>query len=108
MAKKIPLNTNIKRCPNGKELMIDAIIPITYAGGGPYIHRKPGKQVSLGHGSYMAALEILSTRFGFKTTLTAARSVVGYMGNVSDFHGYHNNKFYCHHLIWFYKLPLIL
>ena len=63
--------------------MIDANFPIIYFGGGPYVLRKPGKQVSLGHGSYMAAIEILGKKFGFNVTLRPARSVVGYMGNVS-------------------------
>ena len=78
-----PLNSRVKRCPNGRELMIDANFPIIYFGGGPYVLRKPGKQVSLGHGSYMAAIEILGKKFGFNVTLRPARSVVGYMGNVS-------------------------
>ena len=78
-----PLKSSVKRCPDGKELMIDAIVPTVYFGGGPYVIRKPGKQVSLGHGSYMAAIEILSKKFGFNVTLRPARSVVGYMGNVS-------------------------
>ena len=72
---------NVIRCPNGKEQMVDATLPMTYIGGGPYIVRKAGK-VSLGHGSYMAAIEILSTQFGFKPVLTPARSVFDYIGNV--------------------------
>ena len=79
-----PFKTSAKRCPNGKELMSDATIPMTYFGGGPYILRKPGKKVSLGRGSYMAAIQILGTKFGFKSALTPARSVVDYMGNVSN------------------------
>ena len=79
-----PLTNGVKRCPNGKELMIDATILMTYIGGGPYILRKAGKQVSLGRGSYMAAIEILSKKFGFKTALTPTKSVVGYMGNVRN------------------------
>ena len=79
-----PLKYGVKRCPNGKELINDVTIPITYFGGGPYVLRKPGKQVSLGRGSYMAAIEILSKKFGFKTALTPAKSVVGYMGNVRN------------------------
>ena len=71
------------RCPNGKELMKDATIPMMYVGGGPYIIRKSGKKVSLGDGSYMATIQILGTKFGFKTTLTPAKSVSEYMGNVS-------------------------
>ena len=82
MPKTIPLSKNVIRCPNGKELMMDAIIPIAYFGGGPYVHRKPGKQVRLGHGSYMAVLEILGSKFGFKARLRPARSVVDYIGNV--------------------------
>ena len=31
----------------------------------------------------MAAIEILGKKFGFSVTLRPARSVVGYMGNVS-------------------------
>ena len=77
------LNSRVKRCPDGKELMMDANFPIIYFGGGPYVLRKPGKQVSLGHGSYMAAIEILSKKFGFNVTLRPARSVFDYMGNVS-------------------------
>ena len=80
----LPFTTGVKRCPNGKELMIDATILMTYIGGGPYILRKAGKQVSLGRGSYMAAIEILSKKFGFKTALTPTKSVVGYMGNVRN------------------------
>ena len=80
-----PLNSGFKRCPDGKDLMLDANVPIVYFGGGPYVLRKPGKQVSLGHGSYMAAIEILSKKFGFNVTLRPARSVVGYMGNVSTY-----------------------
>ena len=77
-----PLAADVKRCPNGQELMIDATILMSYIGGGPHILRKPGKQVSLGRGSYMAVIEILGKKFGFETTLTAARSVVAYIGNV--------------------------
>ena len=80
--KMIPLSKNVQMCLNGKELMMDAIIPIAYFGGGPYVHRNPGKQVRLGHGSYMSVLEILSTKLGFKATLRPARSVVDYMVNV--------------------------
>ena len=75
---------DVRRCPNGKELMINATIPVTYIGGGPYIVRKGGK-VGLGHGSYMAAIEILSMKFGFKPKLTQARSVLAYIGNVRSY-----------------------
>ena len=92
-----PLTASVKRCPNGKELMDDATILMTFIGGGPYILRKPGKQVSLGRGSYMATIEILNTKFGFNTVLTPARSVVAYMGNVrSSFHFILNVVTYIH------------
>ena len=77
-----PLTNGVKRCPNGKELMIDATILMTYIGGGPHILRKAGKQVTLGRGSYMAVIEILGEKFGFNTALTPARSVAAYIGNV--------------------------
>ena len=68
-----------KRCPNGKELMIDVTIPVTYLGGNPYILRKPGQPVSLGRGSYMAAIEILSSKFGFKTVLTVCGNKMNFL-----------------------------
>ena len=87
VAEMFPLTASVRRCPNGIELMDDATILMTFIGGGPYILRKPGKQVSLGRGSYMATIEILGTKFGFNTVLTPARSVVAYMGNVrSSYH----------------------
>ena len=78
-----PLKTGAKRCPNGNDLMVDVTIPMTYLGGAPYIVRKPGRKVGLGHGAYMTAIEILGKKFGFKTALAPATSVIDYMGNVS-------------------------
>ena len=83
-------SANVIGCPNGKEQMVGATLPVMYIGGGPYIVRKAGK-VRLGQGSYMAAIEILSTKFGFKPTLNPARSVFAYIGNVSSsFEPYYN------------------
>lgn len=74
--------TIISRCPNGKEQMINATIPIKYIGGGAYIIRQPRKQVSLGRGSYMAALEVLKSKFEFNVDLMPAKSVSMYIRNV--------------------------
>ena len=78
----LPLTNGVKRCPTGTELMNGATILTAYFGGGPYILRRPGKPVTLGRGSYMAILEVIGKKYGFKTVLTPARSVVSYIGNV--------------------------
>ena len=82
----LPLKGNIKGCPNGKEMMMGAKIPMTYIGGGPYITRQKGKKVSLGRGAYMSTLEVLSRHFGFKPILKPSSAVRSYIGNVSTVH----------------------
>ena len=82
VSEMLHLKTAITRCPNGKELLVGATMPIKYIGGGPFVTRKPGKQPSLGRGSYMAALEVLSQKYGFRTYLMPAKNVAMYIGNV--------------------------
>ena len=82
VSETLHLKTDITRCPNGKELVVGATMPMKFIGGGPFVTRKPGKQPSLGRGSYMAALEVLSQKFGFNTYLMPAKNVAMYIGNV--------------------------
>ena len=85
MSETLNLKTDNTRCPIGKELLVGATMPMKYIGGGPFVTRKPGKQPSLGRGSYMAALEVLSQKFGFNTHLMPAKNVAMYIGNVMEY-----------------------
>ena len=85
MPRLFRLTNSISRCPHGEELTAGFVIPISFIGGGAYILRKPGIQPGLGEGSYMATLEILCKKFGFKAELKPAKSVAQYMGNVRTF-----------------------
>ena len=60
------------RCPNGKELMRGAEIPMSFAGGGPFLVRKGGKLVG---GCLPAIIDILGTKYGFVSNLTPAKGV---------------------------------
>ena len=75
--KTFPVKVHTKRCPDGKELMKGAEIPMAFAGGGPYIVR--GKQIK---GCLAFALDVLSGKFGFKPVLKPAKGFNILIANV--------------------------
>ena len=82
----------IRKCPNGEELMMDAKISFHTVGGVPYIvHDQEGK-IHLGQGRDMAALELLSRKFGFQAIpKPAPKNVVMFLGNVSTIFSWHSS-----------------
>ena len=68
------------RCPNGKELMQDAVIPMTFAGGGPYIVRKDKELVG---GCLAAIIDLLGNKFGFLSTRKPAKNFKKLVESVS-------------------------
>ena len=60
------------RCPNGKELIRGAEIPMSFAGGGPFLVRKDGKLIG---GCLVAIIDILGTKYGFMSNLTPGKGV---------------------------------
>ena len=78
MFKTFPVRAHTKRCPDGKELMNGAEIPMAFAGGGPYIVR--GKQIK---GCLAFALDVMSEKFGFKPVLKPAKGFNILIANVN-------------------------
>ena len=78
MFKTFPVKAHTKRCPDGKELMKGAEIPMAFAGGGPYIVR--GKQIK---GCLAFALDVMSEKFGFKPVLKPAKGFNILIANVN-------------------------
>lgn len=68
------------RCPNGKELMRGAEIPMSFAGGGPFLVRKDGKLIG---GALVAIIDTLGTKYGFMSKLTPGKGVNKVTSSVS-------------------------
>ena len=68
------------RCPNGKELMRGAEIPMSFAGGGPFLVRKSGKLIG---GSLLSIIDTLGIKYGFTSSMTPGKGVNVVVSTVS-------------------------
>ena len=71
------------RCPRGKELMQNTVIPMTFAGGGPYIIRKEEDLVG---GCLKAIIDVLAKKFGFMPSSKPAKNFKKLVESVSLAH----------------------
>ena len=81
-SRMITLNTQVRGCPNGRELLSGSDLSVTHVGSFPKIVK--GKNQI---GSAFSFVELMSKRYDFKYTSIQAKNIPGAVENVSKFLG---------------------
>ena len=77
-SRMIPLNTQVRGCPNGRELLSGSDLSVTHVGSFPKTVK--GKNQI---GSAFSFVDLMSKKYEFKYTSIQAKNIPGAVENVS-------------------------